>query len=86
MISNELSAIEYTVKKVSDEALAEILQSLEEDKTAALSAVNKGMEEAADEAQKISDHERRQAEALRRQITGGAEMSARNTSPSSRRP
>jgi V/A-type H+-transporting ATPase subunit E len=38
------------------------------------------MEEATSEAQRISDHEQRQAEALRRQIIGGSEMTARNRS------
>jgi V/A-type H+-transporting ATPase subunit E len=75
-----MSGIEYTVKKVSDEALNEILQSLEEGRVAALNAANKRMEEATSEAQRISDHEQRQAEALRRQIIGGSEMTARNQS------
>jgi V/A-type H+/Na+-transporting ATPase subunit E len=75
-----MSGIEYTVNKVSDEALAEILKNLEEGRAAALSAGRIKMEEAKSEAQKISDHEQRQAEALRRQIIGGAEMAARNKS------
>jgi len=75
-----MSGIEYTVKKVSDEALSEILQTLEEGRAAAQSAANKRMGEAASEAQRISDHEQRQAEALRRQIIGGSEMTARNQS------
>ncbi len=80
MILQGMSGIEYTVKKVSDEALNEILQSLEEGRVAALNAANKRMEEATSEAQRISDHEQRQAEALRRQIIGGSEMTARNQS------
>ena len=75
-----MSGIEYTVSKVSDEALAEILKSLEEGRVAALSVGRAKMEEAGSESQKISDHEQRQAEALRRQIIGGAEMAARNKS------
>jgi len=75
-----MSGIDYTVKKVNDEALGEILESLEEGRTAALDAAKKRMEEVLNETQKISDRQQRQAETLRRQIIGGAEMMVRNQS------
>lgn len=73
-----LSGIEYTVKKVSDEALSEMLQSISESKTAALDIVTKKMREAESEVARMSEQQRRQAEALKRQIIGSAEMTARN--------
>lgn len=78
MIVFNLSGTEYTVKKVSDEALNEMLQSISESKSAALEIVNRKMAEAEAEATRISDQQRRQAEALRRQIIGSAEMTSRN--------
>jgi len=73
-----MSGIEYTVKKVSDEALAEMLQTISESKSAAQEIVTRKMNEAQTEVLRISEQEKRQAEALKRQITGSAEMTARN--------
>jgi len=73
-----LSGIEYTVKKVSDEALSELLQSITESKTAAMDVVTRKSEEAGAEALRIGEQQRRQADALKRQIIGSAEMTARN--------
>ena len=73
-----LSGIEYTVKKVSDEALAEMLQSIEESKSAARDIVTRKSAEAEAEAQRIDETRSRQADALKRQIIGSAEMTARN--------
>jgi len=73
-----LSGIEYTVKKVSDEALSELLQSITESKTAAMDVVTRKSEEAGAEALRIDEQQRRQADALKRQIIGSAEMTARN--------
>ncbi len=73
-----MSGIEYTVKKVSDEALTEMLQSVAESKAAALDVVTKKTSEAEAEALRIAEQQRRQAEALRRQIIGSAEMTSRN--------
>ena len=73
-----MSGIEYTVKKVSDEALAEMLQTISESKSAAQEIVTRKMNEAQAEVLRISEQEKRQAEALKRQITGSAEMTARN--------
>jgi len=73
-----MSGIEYTVRKVSDEALTEMLQSITASKSAALDIVTRKMNEAQAEVVRISEQERRQSEALRRQIIGSAEMTARN--------
>lgn len=73
-----LSGIEYTVKKVSDEALGELLQTISSSKTDALQVVTTKSREAEAEALKISEQQRRQADALKRQIIGSAEMTARN--------
>jgi len=75
-----LSGIEYTVKKVSDEALSEMLQNISDSKAAALEVVTKKMAEAESEVIRISDQQRRQTEALKRQIIGAAEMTSRNRS------
>jgi V/A-type H+/Na+-transporting ATPase subunit E len=73
-----MSGIDYTVKKVSDEALNEMVQSVAESKSAALEVVTRKMVEAQAEAVRISEQQRRQAEALKRQIIGSAEMTSRN--------
>ncbi len=73
-----MSGIDYTVRKVSDEALNEMLQTISESKAAALDVVNRKMNEAQMEAMRIADQQKRQAEALKRQIIGSAEMTARN--------
>ncbi len=73
-----MSGIDYTVKKVSDEALNEMIQNIADSKNAALEVVTKKMAEAQTEAVRISEQERRQAEALKRQIIGSAEMTSRN--------
>jgi len=73
-----LSGIDYTVKKVSDEALAEMVQSISESKSSALDVVNKKMAEAQSESDRISEQQKRQADALKRQIIGSAEMTSRN--------
>lgn len=73
-----MSGIDYTVRKVSDEALNEMLQTIEESKAAALDVVSRKMNEAQVEAARIADQQKRQAEALKRQIIGSAEMTARN--------
>lgn len=73
-----MSGIDYTVKKVSDEALAEMVQSISESKKSALAVVLKNMGEAQAEVVKIAEQQKRQAEALKRQIIGSAEMTSRN--------
>ena len=73
-----MSGIDHTVKKVSDEALAEMVQSISESKAAALDVVSRKMNEAEAEVQRISEQQRRQGDALRRQIIGSAEMTSRN--------
>ena len=66
------------MKKVSNEALAEMVQSISESKAAALDVVGRKMNEAEAEVQRISEQQRRQGDALRRQIIGSAEMTSRN--------
>ena len=73
-----MSGIDHTVKKVSNEALAEMVQSISESKAAALDVVSRKMNEAEAEVQRISEQQRRQGDALRRQIIGSAEMTSRN--------
>src|ERR1700730_9023093 len=73
-----MSGIEYTVKKVSDEALAEMLQTISESKAAAQEIVARKMNEAQVEVVRIAEQQKRQAEALKRQMIGSAEMTARN--------
>jgi V/A-type H+/Na+-transporting ATPase subunit E len=73
-----LSGIEHTVRKVSDEALDEMDKSIDESKSAALDVVARKSGEAEAEVARISDRQRRQAEALKRQIIGSAEMTSRN--------
>ena len=73
-----MSGIDYTVTKVSDEALKEMLQTITQSKAVALDLVNRKINEAQTEAARIADQQKRQAEALRRQIIGSAEMTARN--------
>jgi len=75
-----MSGIDYTVKKVSDEALAEMLQTISESKAAALEIVSRKMSETQAEVTRISEQEKRQANSLKRQIIGSAEMAARNQS------
>ena len=75
-----MSGIDYTVKKVSDEALAEMLQTISESKAAALEIVSRKMSETQAEVIRISEQEKRQADSLKRQIIGSAEMTARNQS------
>jgi V/A-type H+-transporting ATPase subunit E len=75
-----MSGIEYTVKKVSDESLAEMLQIISESKAAALEMVSRKMNEAQTEVVRISEQQKRQADALKKQMIGTAEMTARNQS------
>ncbi len=75
-----MSGVQYTVKKVSDEALREMLADLAEGKTVAERALSGKIVQAQVEVQRIAEQQQRQADALRRQIIGSAEMSARNKS------
>ena len=75
-----MSGVEYTLKKVSEEALNEALASLAEGKVDSEKIITQRLEQVSIEVQRISEQQQRQADALRRQIIGTAEMSARNKS------
>ena len=75
-----MSGVEYTLKKVSEEALNEALASLAEGKVDSEKIIAQRLEQVSIEVQRISEQQQRQADALRRQIIGTAEMSARNKS------
>jgi V/A-type H+/Na+-transporting ATPase subunit E len=78
-MSNNAS-IENTVRKVADEALEEMKKDLETGTGSASEVIARRMNESMSEVQRIAEQEERQADALRRQIIGAAEMSARNKS------
>ncbi len=73
-----MSGVQHTLKKVSDEALKEMLDDLAEGKSSAEKVLSERIAQAQTEAQRITEQQQRQADALRRQIIGTAEMSARN--------
>ena len=75
-----MSSVEHTVKKVSEEARGELLTELSEGKTLASETIGKRLEETLAEVQRVVEVQERQADALKRQIIGAAEMSARNKS------
>jgi V/A-type H+-transporting ATPase subunit E len=68
----------YTLDKVSSEALAEIAKELDSGKREALEQLQILMRETKDEVTKILDGSERQAESLKRQMLGSAELEARN--------
>ncbi len=67
-----------TLEKVSTEFEAEVLADLQEGRADASTLVKSAMKEAADSAAKALESGERQAESLKRQITGAAELDARN--------
>ena len=75
-----MSSVEHTVKKVSEEARSELFSELAGGRTSASEAVTKRLNETFVEVQRIVEQQERQADALKRQIIGAAEMSARNKS------
>jgi V/A-type H+/Na+-transporting ATPase subunit E len=75
-----MSSIEHTVRVVSDEALEEMKKELNGGKSSASEAISQRVNDTLAEVQQIDEEEERQADALKRQIIGGAEMSARNKS------
>ena len=68
------------MKKVSEEARSELFTELSGGRTLAVEAVTKRLNETIAEVQRIIDQQERHADALKRQIIGAAEMSARNKS------
>ena len=75
-----MSSVEHTVKKVSEEARSELFTELSGGRTLAAEAVTKRLNETIAEVQRIIEQQERRADALKRQIIGAAEMSARNRS------
>lgn len=74
------SSIEGTVEKVTEEALKEFMTELEEGYDQALQLLDNSESLAIDEVTKMLDDRNKQADALRRQIIGRAQLSARNIS------
>ena len=75
-----LEAVESTVKKVVEEALQEMMSSLTDAYKEAVDVVDVAEQETILEVSKILEGKDRQGETLRRQIIGGAELTARNRS------
>lgn len=67
-----------TLEKVSDEFEAEVLADLEAGRTEALARIGSVRKETAEAVAKILESSLKQAEAVRRQIIGAAELQARN--------
>ena len=75
-----MSSVDHIVTKVSEEARSELFTELSGGRTLAAEAVTKRLNETIAEVQRIIEQQERQADALKRQIIGAAEMSARNKS------
>jgi V/A-type H+-transporting ATPase subunit E len=67
-----------TLQKVSNEFEGELLADLQEGREQSLALISAAKKEAKDEVSKILETSVKQAEALKRQITGAAELDARN--------
>ncbi|MBI2649584.1 MAG: hypothetical protein HYW93_08050 [Thaumarchaeota archaeon] len=74
----ESSSAKYTLDKVSSEVLNEISVELESGRTAALEQVESTLRETESEMAKIIQGGERQADSLKRQTIGSAELDARN--------
>lgn len=68
----------YTLDKVTSEVLNEISAELESGRAAALEQVQAMLKETKGEVAKVVEGSERQAESLKRQIIGSAELEARN--------
>jgi V/A-type H+/Na+-transporting ATPase subunit E len=68
-----------TLEKVSGEFEAEVLADLQTGRKDTLAKVDSGRREAAESAAKLIETSQKQAESLKRQIVGTAELEARNT-------
>ena len=67
-----------TLQKVSGEFEGEVLADLQEGREQSLAIIDTAKREAREEVSKILEASLKQAEALKRQITGAAELEARN--------
>src|SRR2546422_6839897 len=72
-------SIEYTLDKVTSEALTEILAEIEAGKNEALEQLRSTNRSSKAEVTKILEGSEREAESIRRQILGSAELEARNS-------
>ncbi len=68
----------YTLDKVTSEVLNEVSAELESGRAAALEEVQAMLKETKGEVAKVVEGSERQAESLKRQIIGSAELEARN--------
>lgn len=68
-----------TLEKVSEEFQSEVLADLQEGKAEALGRVETARKEAGEAVAKILETSVKQAESLKRQIVGAAELEARNS-------
>jgi len=73
-----MSATKDTLQKVSDQFEAELVAELEQMRDQSVAVVEAARKEAAEAVAKTLDESARQAESLRRQIVGSAELEARN--------
>jgi V/A-type H+-transporting ATPase subunit E len=72
-------SVEYTLDKVASEALTEILAEIEAGKSEALEQFRSMNRSTKAEVAKILEGSEREAESIRRQILGSAELEARNS-------
>lgn len=68
-----------TLQKVANEFEGEVLTELQEGRDQSLAVIQKSEAETAETVSKILETSTKQAEALRRQIVGAAELEARNS-------
>lgn len=74
-----MSAASNTLQKVSDEFQAQLWAELEQLRDQSLAVVEASRKEAAEAVAKTIEEGERRADSQRRQITGSAEMEARNS-------
>ena len=72
-------SVEYTLDKVASEALTEILAEIEAGKNESLEQLRSINRSTKAEVAKILEGSEREAESIRRQILGSAELEARNS-------
>ena len=71
-------SVQYTLDKVSAEALAEIVAEIDSGKSEALEQLRSATRSTKAEVVKILEGSEREAESIRKQILGSAELEARN--------
>ena len=73
------NATESTLRKVAGEFEAEVLTELQEGREQSLALIQASKKETVETVSKILETSAKQAEALKRQIVGAAELEARNS-------